>query len=122
MADPDEEPANPPPVLTLCFDADLILIVGKNSGQAHRYKVSRHTLYMTSPVFKAMLTGNFLEATKDEIKLEDDEPEALLIVLRIAHFKYNEVRRTLSLPDLVKVATICDKYDTVPVCRPFVAG
>ncbi|TID22680.1 V-type proton ATPase subunit D [Venturia nashicola] len=122
MAGPVGELATPPPVITLCFDADLMLVVGEDHGQAHRYKVSRHTLCMASPVFKAMLTGNFSEAVKDEIVLEDDDPGALLLVLRIAHLKHSEVRRTLSLPDLVNVATICDKYDTAAVCRPFVAG
>lgn len=122
MSAPDGEPANPPPIRTLCFDADLTLIVGKTSGQAHRYKVSPYILCLASPVFRAMLTGNFSEAMKDEIELEDDDPEALLIALRIAHLKHNEVDRTLSLSTLVNVATICDKYDAVTVCRPFVDG
>lgn len=74
------------------------------------------------PVFKTMLIRNFSESTKDKIELQYDESDALLIVLRIAHLKHNEVYRTLSLHNLVKVATVCDKYDTVAVCRPFVAG
>lgn len=45
------------------------------------------------------------------------DPEALLTVLRIAHLKSYEVSTDMSLAQLSKIATICDKYDTVATCR-----
>jgi hypothetical protein len=42
---------------------------------------------MASPVFGAMLVGKFIEAQKNEIELEDDDPDAMLIILRIAHLR-----------------------------------
>lgn len=52
-----------------------------------------------------------------EMPLVDDDPEALLTVLRIAHHRTYEAPRALSLPQLVKIATVCDKCDTVAICR-----
>jgi hypothetical protein len=109
------------PIVDLCRGADLTLLVGK--APAHRFRVSRNTLCMASSVFCAMLTGKFIEAQKDEIRLEGDDPDAMLIVLRIAHLRFSEVPRFL--PDsweLVELATICDKYDMVAICRPFIPG
>ncbi|KAE9962923.1 hypothetical protein EG328_011923 [Venturia inaequalis] len=108
----------PPSPIDLCVDSDLTLVVGE-----HRFRVSRNTLCMASPVWGAMLKGPFKEASQNEITLsDDDDPEALLTVLRIAHLKTYEVSRSLDLHQLVKMATICDKYDTVATCRPLIGG
>lgn len=113
-------------VIELCPNADLTLIVGEFSSSSfrhHRFKVSRNTLCMASSVFRAMLSGNFIEAQKDEIELEDDDPDALLIILRIVHLRFSEVKRSFEhQSQLVNVAVVCDKYDLVAVCRPFVPG
>jgi hypothetical protein len=107
------------PIVKLCLDADLTLLVGESP--VHRFMVSRNTLCMASPVFRAMLTGRFIEAWKDEIQLEGDDPDAMLIVLRIAHLRFSEVKRFFRKPsELVSLAIICDKYDMVATCRPFI--
>jgi hypothetical protein len=111
-----------PLLKALCPDPDLTLLVGGELGPVHKFKVSRSALCLASTVFCAMLRGKFSEAKKVEIELEEDDPDALLIVLRIAHWKLSEVRRSLSKAQLVNVATICDKYDMVTICRPFVPG
>ncbi|QDS73117.1 hypothetical protein FKW77_001062 [Venturia effusa] len=95
--------------------SDLTLIV-----EEHRFRVSRNTLCMASPVWRAMLKGPFRESTQKEITLSDDEPQALLTVLRIVYLRTYEISREMSLSQLVSIATICDKYDTVAVCRPMV--
>lgn len=109
------------PALELCLNADLTLLVGE--APVHRFKVARSTLCMASPVFRAMLTGRYMEARKEEIQLEGDDPDAMLIVLRIAHLRCSQVRRTFEAhSELANVATICDKYDMVAICRPFIPG
>jgi len=109
------------PIIELCRNADLTLLVGE--APVHRFKVSRNTLCMASPVFCAMLVGRFAEARKDEFQLLGDDPDAMLIVLRIAHLRFNEVKRYFQKSsDLVRLATICDKYDMVAICRPFFPG
>lgn len=113
-------PSSTLPVKVLCPSGDLTLLVGKDP--VHPFLVSRTVLTLASPVFRAMLTGNFSEATKKEIELEDDDARALLLVLQIAHLRFEEVARELMLTTLINVATTCDKYDMVAVCRPLIPG
>ena len=82
---------------------------------------SRAVLTILSPVFKAMLTGGFREAGAaiSEIPLPDDDPEALLLLLRIAHLKFKDLPNTISFRALYRLAVICDKYDAVGVVKPF---
>jgi hypothetical protein len=111
-----------PPITQLCPDGDLTLIVGPDGKPpVHRFRVSKSTLCLASPVWRAMLTGRFVEAGQDEIPLIDDDFAALLIVLYIAHLKVHKVPKTLPMYQLVQVATVCDKYDTVAICRPYVS-
>jgi hypothetical protein len=56
-----------------------------------------------------MLTGRFVEAGQDEIPFINNEFTALLIVLYIAHLKVHKVPRYLTLYQLVKVATVCER-------------
>lgn len=87
------------PVKELCPNGDLMLLVGKNP--VHPFLVSRTVLTSTSPVFSAMLTGNFSEATKKEIDLEDNDAGALLTVLRIAHLRFHEVAGQIGMDEMV---------------------
>jgi hypothetical protein len=67
-----------------------------------------------------MLSGEFIETRLGEIPFADDDPQALLLVLRIAHLRFHEIPQQISDEKFVEVATICDKYDTVAICRPFI--
>lgn len=82
---------------------------------------ARTVLTIFSPVFKAMLTGNFREAgvTTSEILLPDDDPGSFLFLLRIAHLKFKDLPDTLSFQDLYQLSVTCDKYDAVCHVRPF---
>jgi hypothetical protein len=68
-----------------------------------------------------MLTGGFQEAgaSTSKIPLPDDDPDALLLLLRIAHLKFKDLPGRITFRDLYRLAVICDKYDTVGVVRPF---
>ena len=74
---------------------------------------------LASPVWKAMLTGGFAESRKAVISLEDDDPDALLIVLLAAHLQHRQLPKELTFDQIVKLAVICDKYDTATVVQPF---
>lgn len=109
-----------PPLIELCIDHDLTLNIKNDDGPIIcRYRVYKRILCIASPIWRAMLIGKFMEADcqNPEMPLVDDDPEALLTVLRIAHHRTYEAPRALSLPQLVKIATVCDKCDTVAICR-----
>ncbi|OCK85711.1 hypothetical protein K432DRAFT_377360 [Lepidopterella palustris CBS 459.81] len=106
---------------------DLALLVGlsdpsnPSSGYSQRILVSTNILRLASPVWKSMFraSGRYIESDLHSVSLPDDSPTALLIVLRIAHMRYKEVPDELSFNELVELAVVCDKYDTVHVVRPF---
>ena len=74
---------------------------------------------LASPVWRAMLDpkGHFREATEEEVRFPEDDIDALLIVLRIAHLQFRQLPESVTFKGLVDLAVICDKYDTVAVVR-----
>jgi hypothetical protein len=98
-------------------DGDLTLIVGSDEN-TKRFRVSRHALRLASPVFKAMLTGRFLEASASELKLPDHDPEALAILLNVSHLQFRKAPPSFqTINGFVGVAKLCDKYDMAAVTR-----
>jgi hypothetical protein len=69
-----------------------------------------------------MFDRHWVESKASEIPLPDDEPEAMMIVLRIAHLHFKDIpgKAGLSFQTLFNVAVLCDKYDLVHIVRPFV--
>ena len=88
-----------------------------------KMRVSSKHLSVASPVFKALFhqgfqEGKTLERTGClEVKLDDDDPNALLILLRLCHCKFKDVPRKLEVNALKEVARLLDKYflhDSIP--------
>ncbi len=80
----------------------------------------------TSPVWDTMLFGPFLEgqaqqATADNwtVALPEDDPDALLILLRATHGDLVAIPGVLSRDQLLRLVVLCDKYDTVGTLRTF---
>lgn len=90
---------------------DLILVVG-TAGET-RLKVSRANMRLASPVWAAMVAGNFAEASTNELKLPADDPQALCLILLVSHFRISQIPPTIPLETLGEVAKICDKYDVM---------
>jgi hypothetical protein len=95
-------------------------------------KVSQRTLVVSSavmriasPVWNRMFDPKcgFMEAyqssANQEVYLPDDNAEAMLLVLQIAHLLFKNVPQTLEFDQLLNVAILCDKYDTVGLIRPW---
>lgn len=60
-----------------------------------------------------------MEASAKEVSLPDDDPDTLLILLHIAHLKFDLVTGPRCFSGLLKLAVLCDKYDTVKLVRPW---
>jgi hypothetical protein len=82
-----------------------------------RIQVSAKHMIFASPFFKKTLTGgwkesqNYLQKGSVEITADDWDSEALLIILRAIHCRYNQIPRKVTLEMLAKIAAIADYYD-----------
>lgn len=93
------------------------------------FQVSSHALGFASPVWKKFLFPPFPstmdEAAKDGINIDftDDNGEAVLLLLNIAHLQFNKICTDKPLPYqlLLQVAILCDQYDCVQLVRPWLS-
>lgn len=93
---------------------------------SYRYRVSRRHLCLASPVFRAMLEGPWMEATRNgqttdisEIRASEWDPEALLIILRLIHGLHKDVPRKVCVDTLCNIAAIVDYYQCHDVVEIF---
>ena len=87
------------------------------------FTVSSAVMRLASPVWKTMLDprGHFKESSSNgEVHFVEDNPAALLLILRIAHLQFRKVPESLDFHELVDLAIVCDKYDTAGLVRPWV--
>jgi hypothetical protein len=54
------------------------------------------------------------------VEFPEDDPDALLILLRIAHLQFHEIPKSISFSWLTELAILCDKYDSVRLLQPFI--
>jgi hypothetical protein len=100
---------------------DAKLLVGPGDSP-QPILVSKTAMSMASPVWKAMFDRQrWTESSATEIPFPDDDVDAMLIVLRIAHLRFRELpaKKPIKLEDLLQLAVVCDKYDAVQSVRPF---
>lgn len=115
-------PANPfilQESITIDSEGDLYLEV----RESHIFQVDSRMLCRCSPVFKAMLTGPWLESQPTEgkwtIKLPEDSPRGLEVLLNIVHGRFDMVPASLEGDYLFDVCVEADKRDMVKVLRPW---
>lgn len=126
MKDPIDEIAESSTSTTIYLDSlgDLRLLVKDSDDRWRTLIVSSSAMCLASPVWRAMLDpkSHFKEAEKQEVEFPDDDLDALLIILRVAHLKFRELPESLSFKELVNLAVVCDKYDATPQLplRPFI--
>lgn len=56
-----------------------------------------------------------------ELDFKDDNGEALLILLRIAHLRFHDIPSTLPYQTLLSVAVLCDQYQCINLVRPWLS-
>ncbi|KAF3052724.1 hypothetical protein E8E11_009750 [Didymella keratinophila] len=107
--------------IVLHDDGDVTLVVGKNGHPQQPIKASKSAMSLASSVWKAMFSRVWAEHEASEILLPDDDMDAILLVLRIAHLRFQDLPKKGALPlqSLLDLAIVCDKYDLVHLVRPF---
>ncbi len=101
---------------------DLTLIVGADQVT---FKVCSRALARSSPVWEALLYGPFAEGRAQqsvsdwEISLPEDRPEALRILLTVAHRGVDDLPHEIAHPNLLRLAIAADKYDMTGSLKPF---
>jgi hypothetical protein len=111
--------------VSLYSNADRIVTVGEREDSRRLYKVSSLAMLMASPILRAMFdpTKGFRKSNPDAlVEFPEDDPDIMLIVLRIIHFKFDDLPPSISFDWLVELAVFCVKYDTVSIVRPFIAN
>jgi len=117
----EEEPQIASLVTPIISDGDLQLDFTKDLAQPLGLLVSRHTLCLSSPVFKAMFHDNsrwYKSVNKtlntdgvQVFRLEDDYYAPMEIIMNIIHLQGHKVPPVLLFPQLELCACLCDKYD-----------
>lgn len=113
---------------TIDYDGDVtILLPCTANGTAHSARVSSKCLALASSVFSAMMgpRSMFLEGTRlrSAAQLEltlDDNPDAMLLILKLLHHRSNDVPREVDLGMLYEIVLIADKYDLTEALVPWV--
>ncbi|OIW27011.1 hypothetical protein CONLIGDRAFT_672449 [Coniochaeta ligniaria NRRL 30616] len=120
------EPKRPKPspdlsdVETLDSEGDVVLAIEKpDSETQEKFLVSSRVLSLASPVFRRMFSPSFTEGRQVRngdvpcISLEEDDAEAMRTILRLLHFRRDNMPFELGPQALAKIALHCDKYDVI---------
>ena len=84
--------------------------------------VSSKAMCLASPVWRAMLDpqGPWARQGSDTYNLLEDDPHAMLIILRIAHLQFSELPDVLVVYEhILQLAVLCDKYGSVLILDSF---
>ncbi len=60
-----------------------------------------------------------LPASDELLDFKEDDADALLLLLRIAHLDFISVRKQPGVAELYNLAILCDKYDCVHLIKPW---
>ncbi|KAI1359304.1 hypothetical protein F5Y08DRAFT_332445 [Xylaria arbuscula] len=121
----------PPAKSYLDPDGDLCIQVGESPATS--FVVCSRTLARSSSYWNAMLNGEFKESKKfcsesgseRTIKLHEDDPKPMALLLNIVHSRFDQVPSYESIIDiryLYEISVLTDKYDMTHVLRPWARG
>lgn len=108
------------------------MVGGATTEVTKRFLVSSEILQLASPYFGKMFSSSFVEgqavANKDgdgdrkcpEVSLQEDDPEAMEIILSILHYRFLESYQRLEPEKLAMVALHSDKYRCNNSLQPWI--
>ena len=107
---------------TVCInskgDLDLVVSCGE---QSRTFRIFSQVLRSASPVWCVMLDpdSKFATIKKGTFYLEDDDLEALFIILLACHHRYQDIPQSIEPDILLAICVIADKYDCIGVLWPW---
>ena len=100
---------------------DDVVRPDENDGQLRGLLVNKHTLRLSSPVFRTMLADNspFHESRSKTtnpdgiqvIHFEDDDVGTMEILMNAIHLQNHKVPMFVTITQFEELAIVCDKYD-----------
>lgn len=116
----DMEPSMSCIVLDSC--GDLTLVVGEGEKQK-TFLVSSKAMRLASPVWKVMLdpSGHFRESNPEnsQVTFPEDDGVAMQHLLRIVHYHFDCMPKSLLFIEILNLSILCDKYDVVNILKPW---
>jgi hypothetical protein len=114
-------------LLCLLPNGDATLVVSHPSEKTEKhFSVSTSVLSLASRYFDRLFNGRMAEAREFankgsvSVNLDEDDPQAIEVILRVLHHQIQELPVNLDLSSIAKVALHSDKYDTYTVLEPWV--
>ncbi len=108
-----------PQEITIAKRGDVWLKIGIEGENITKALVSSAALSTISPIFETMFNGRWTEGdslstvSPPVISLPGDDPEAMLLICKIAHFQTLDLPEELNPSMLADFVVACDKY----LCR-----
>ncbi|KAE9371891.1 hypothetical protein N431DRAFT_377959 [Stipitochalara longipes BDJ] len=133
--------SSPDPQSLFTFKNGDVRIVVTHNGQRVVGKVSSHAMALVSPawenfiydprntpskqVFSNAAANNAsrqdnLRAPAAEVDFSEDNSEALLILLRIAHLHFAEIPTVMNYEELLNLAVLCNQYLCIGIVKPWI--
>lgn len=107
-------------------DGDVhILVHNPYNEKKTKFIASSKAMSFACDAWRKMLApnGGFKESQETDGKRHismEDNPDALALLLRIAHLQFDKVPRALSLDAFYEVAVLTDKYFATSLVRPWI--
>lgn len=90
------------------------------------FVVSSNAVCLASPVWKATFDPHspWAKQTSNQegFRMLEDDAEALLILLDVAHLNFDRIPSTVTFSQLLQLSILCDKYDPIRLVRPWIGG
>ncbi|KAL1633724.1 hypothetical protein SLS58_010945 [Diplodia intermedia] len=115
----------PPVYLDRAGDVHILARDPHDGANTRHFVVQSRVLALACDAWKSMFVPDspFKAAAKTEDgmaeMLLEDNPQALALLLRIAHLRFDEVPRRLSLEELYNMVILTDKYLATRLVKPW---
>lgn len=84
--------------------------------------VSSQAMASACKVWKNFVFPPWAVLPVEELDFTEDDSDALLILLRIAHSDFANVPTTVSYTELLNLAVLCDQYDCIEMTKNWIEG